>query len=82
MNPTTPDTAALGRLAAAWSSRGAVLWVAAGDAGTIHAAFPDASVSTTRTATNPYMLAPTLLARPSQYTTERFSMAFAPVPLT
>ena len=80
MASTVPDRDELSRLAAAWSRRGTTLWIVAGDTATLRSVFPDARISSTRVATNPYFLETTLVRRPSHYFSERFELALAPVP--
>jgi hypothetical protein len=77
---STPDTAALIRLADEWAARGTALWVVADEAATVAAAMPGVTTVSTRVATNRTMLRSTIVRRPSDYTTERYSLTLARVP--
>ena len=56
------------------------LWVVAGNAETITAAFPQVTPIMTRTVANPFSLEPTIVRRPSHYLPQTFALALARVP--
>ena len=72
----------LRELARAWAAQGRRLFVASSTAEGVHALLPDAEVAATPLATDPNTILPTVTRRPDGYTSQRFSMVVAPVPLT
>ena len=79
---TNQDGATLRRLSSEWKAAGRQLFVVAASAATVRAVLPDATITSTRVATNARQLQPTLTKRPSKYTRQTFAMLVASVPGT